>query len=189
MARSIRGVAAAFVLTLALTPIASARTLAGVTLPNSVRAGGARLVLNGSAVYRKFGFKVLVAGLYLPARERDARLILGANRSRRYVSHFVRDVSAKQIRNAWRKGLRENTPGVSEEVQRQYQVLYSWLVDMKPGQEIVFSYRPGFGSSIEIGGRPVGRLPGKAVADAYFAMALGPKPACGESFKRQLLGL
>jgi len=187
--RSIRGLAATVVLTVALTGPAGARTLAGVTLPNSVRAGGARLVLNGSAAYRKFGFKVLVAGLYLPAREHDARLILGADRSRRYVSHFVRDVSAKQIRNAWRKGLRENTPGASDEVQRQFRVLYGWLVDMKPGQEIVFSYRPGLGSSVVIGGRPVGRLPGKAVADAYFAMALGPKPACGDAFKRQLLGL
>lgn len=189
MACPIRGMAAVFALTLALTPLASARTLAGVTLPHSVRAGGARLVLNGSAAYRKLGFKVLVAGLYLPAKEHDARLILGADRSRRYVSHFVRDVSAKQIRNAWRKGLRENTPDASEEVQRQFQILYGWLVDMKSGQEIVFSYRPGFGSSIDIAGRRAGRLPGRAVADAYFAMALGPKPACGESFKRKLLGL
>lgn len=130
-----------------------------------------------------------MAGLYLPAKENDARLILGADRPRRYVSHFVRDVSAKKIRNAWRKGLRENTPSASEEVQRQFQTLYGWLEDMKSGQEIVFSYLPGFGSVIEIGGRTVGRLPGKAVADAYFAMALGLKPAGGGAFKRKLLGL
>jgi len=60
---------------------------------------------------------------------------------------------------------------------------------MEPGQEIVFSYRPSFGSVIEVGGRTVGTLPGKAVADAYFAMALRSRPACGEGFKRKLLGL
>jgi chalcone isomerase-like protein len=173
---------------LVLAAPASARTLAGVTLPDSVRVDGERLVLNGSATYRVLGFKVLVAGLYLPAKQNDARLILGADRSRRYVSHFVRDVSAKKIRNTWRRALRENAPGASEEVQRQFHILYGWLEDMKSGQEIVFSYRPGFGSVVEIAGRAVGRLPGRAVADAYFSMALGPKPACGETFKRRLLG-
>jgi hypothetical protein len=141
------------------------------------------------AVYRKFGFKVLVAALYLPAKESDERLILGADRPRRYVSHFVRGVSAEKIRDVWRKGLRENTPSASEEVQRQFRTLYGWLKDMRSGQEIVFSYRPGSGSVIDIDGRTVGRLPGKAVADAFFAMALGSKPACGEEFKRKLLGL
>ena len=168
---------------------AGARTLAGVTLPDSALADGGRLVLNGSAAYRILGFKVLVAGLYLPAKEDDARLILASDRPRRYVSHFVRDVSAKKIRKAWGKALLENTPSASEEVRREFRILYGWVPDMKAGQEIVFSYRPGFGSVVEIGGRVAGKLAGKAVADAYFAMALGPKPACGQAFKRKLLGL
>ena len=183
-----RSIAAGLFLILAFANLASARTLAGVTLPDSVRVDSERFVLNGLAAYRTFGFKVLVGGLYLPTKENDARQILSTDRPRRYVSHFVRGVSAKKIRNAWRKGLRENTPSAPEEVQRQFQILYGWLKDMKPGQEIVFSYRPGFGSVIDIGGRTAGMLPGKAVADAYFAMVLGPKPACGEEFKRKLLG-
>ena len=173
---------------LAFASLASARTLSGVTLPDSVRVDRERLLLNGLATYRFLGFKVLVGGLYLPAAEHDARLVLGADEPRRYVSHFLRGVSAKKIRKVWRKGLRENTPDASEEVRRQFQVLYGWLEDMKAGEEIVFSYRPGFGSVVEVGGRTVGTLPGKAVADAYFAMALGRKPACGEEFKRRLLG-
>jgi hypothetical protein len=183
-----RSIAAGTVLLLALAGLASARTLARVTFPDSVRVGRERLTLNGLATYRVLGFKVLVAGLYLPAAEHDAGLILDADRPRRYVSHFLRSVSAKKIRSAWRKALRENAPTASGEVLRQFQTLYGWLKDMGPGQEIVFTYRPGMGSVIDIGGRAVGRLPGKAVADAYFAMALGPKPACGEEFKRRLLG-
>ena len=174
---------------LATASLASARTLAGVTLPDSIRFDRESLVLNGLAVYRKLGVKVLVAGLYLPAPAHDPALILRVDGPRRYVTHFVRGVSAKKIRNAWRKGFRENTPGATGEVQRQFQSLYGWLRDMRPGQEIVFSYRPGFGSAIEIGGRTVGTLPGKALADAYFAVVLGPKPALGEGFKRKLLGL
>ena len=162
--------------------------MSGVTLPDSVRVDRQSLLLNGLATYRVLGFKVLVAGLYLPAPEHDARLVLGADEPRRYVTRFLRDVSAKKIRSVWRKGFRENTPDASEEVRRQFQVLYGWLEDMRSGEEIVFSYRPGFGSVVEIAGRTVGTLPGKAVADAYFAMALGSRPACGEGFKRKLLG-
>jgi hypothetical protein len=180
--------ATGIVLMLAFASLASARTTGGVTLPDTVRVDSERLLLNGLATYRVLGFKVLVAGLYLPAAEHDARVVLDADESRRYVSHFLRDVSAKKIRSVWRKGLRENTPNASEEVRRQFQVLYGWLEDMRAGQEIVFSYRPGSGSVVEVGGRTVGTLRGKAVADAYFAMALGPRPACGEAFKRKLLG-
>jgi hypothetical protein len=179
---------AAFAVTLALSTPAQARTLARVTLPDSLAIDGASLRLNGMALYEKFTFNVLVAGLYLERPERSAERVLAADRPRRYVTRFLRDVGAKRIRDAWRKGFRQNSPDASAEVRAQFEQLCGWIRDFRRGEEIVVTYVPGRGSEIEISGARARTIPGKGFADAYFALALGPKPVPGEKFKRRLLG-
>jgi len=160
-----------------------------VTFPDSIAVDGVSLRLNGMALYEKFTFNVLVAGLYLERPERSAERVLAADRPRRYVTRFLRDVGAKRIRDAWRKGLRQNSPDAPAEVRAQFEQLCAWIRDFRRGDEIVVTYLPGRGSEIEISGARVGAMiPGKGFADAYFALALGPKPVPGGKFKRRLLG-
>ena len=140
------------------------------------------------ALYRKLGFPVLVAGLYVSNLESDPTRILRSDSPRRYVTHFLRNVSSKRICDAWRKGLDENTPDASEEVRAQFRTLYRWMRDFHSGDEITVTYLPAAGSRIEISGRQVGAIAGKGFADAYFSLALGPKPGPGDKFKRRLLG-
>ena len=74
-----------------------------VKVPDSVKAGGNDLVLNGLGI-RKATFlnvKVYVAGLYLPQKSGDAGKIIGANQPWQLVLRFVRDVDASDIRDAW----------------------------------------------------------------------------------------
>ncbi len=169
-------------------PQALAREVAGVDLADTIRVEQTLLTLNGAAVFKKFGVRVLVAGLWLEHSEREAATILAADAPRRYVSHFLHGVSAKKIRSAWKKGLEANSPNASPEVRQQFQDLYGWIHDFRSGDEIVFTYVPGQGSVVEINGERVGSVPGKGFADAYFALALGPKPGPGENFKKALLG-
>jgi chalcone isomerase-like protein len=182
-------VLASFAVTLILsTPLhAQARTLARVTLPDTLTADGVSLRLNGMALYQKLTFKVLVAGLYLEGPERSAERVLAADRPRRYVTRFLRDVGAKRIRDAWRKGFRQNSPDAPAEVRAQFEQLCGWIRDFRRGDEIVVTYVPGRGSEIQIPGAKARTIPGKGFADAYFALVLGPKPVPGEKFKRRLL--
>lgn len=159
-----------------------------MTYPDSIVVRDTVLRLNGMALYEKFTFDVLVAGLYLVRPERSAERVLAADEARRYVTRFLRDVGAKRIRAAWRKGLQRNDPNAPAEVRAQFEQLYGWVHDFHRGDEIVVTYVPGSGSEIEVSGARVGTIPGKAFADAYFALALGPKPVPGEKFKRRLLG-
>jgi len=159
-----------------------------VTLPDSIVVEGAVLRLNGMALYEKFTFDVLVAGLYLERPERSAERVLAADAPRRYVSRFLRDVGAKRIRTAWRKGLERNDPDAPAEVRAQLEQLCGWIHDFHRGDEIVVTYLPRRGSAVDISGSRVGVIPGKPFADAYFALALGPRPVPGEKFKRRLLG-
>lgn len=162
--------------------------MAGVEFADSIRAETAMFRLNGVAVYRKFGVRVLAAGLWLDAPRRDAALILHDDAPRRYVTHFLHAVSAKKIRNAWKEGLAANTPGASAEVRRDFEALGGWIHDFRSGEEISVTYLPGRGSLVEIDGIRAGSISGKPFADAYFALALGPRPGLGKSFKKALLG-
>jgi hypothetical protein len=160
-----------------------------LSMPDSLRADAQHLLrLNGSAVYRKFGFKVLVAGLYLPRPEGDAAKILAADEPRGYVSRFLRSVGSKRVCDAWRTGLASNSPNASAKVRAQFETLGGWTHDFRAGNEIAVTYVPGRGSVVVIDGARKGVLEGKAFADAYFALALGPNPSLGAAFKRRLLG-
>lgn len=167
---------------------AGAREVAGVEMRDSVRVERWILKLNGMALYRKLGFPVLVAGLYVSEPESDPARLLGSDSPRRYVTHFLRSVGSKRICDAWWKGLEENTPNASEEVRGQLGTLCRWIRDFHRGDEITVTYVPASGSTVEIGGRRAGVIPGKGFADAYFGLALGPKPSLGKKFRARLLG-
>lgn len=168
---------------------ARARVVAGIEMPDTFRVGGQVLELNGTAVYSKFGIRILAAGLWLDRRESDPSRILGADLPRRYVTHFFHRVSAKRIRAEWLRGLAENSPQAGADVRQQFLTLSGWIHDFHPGEEIAVVYLPGHGSDVEVGGVLMGTLSGKGFADAYFACALGPRPRLGQSFRKRLLGV
>lgn len=170
------------------SPVAHAAVIAGVAMPDTVRTEEGLLTLNGVALYSKFGMKVLVAGMWLDHRERDPDKILTSDLPRRYVSRFLRHVSAQRVCKELKKGLEANTPGASPQVREQFAVLCSWTQDFEAGDEITVTYMPGKGSLVEINGVRKGALIGKGFADAYFGCAIGPKPGLGGKFRKRLLG-
>jgi chalcone isomerase-like protein len=165
-----------------------AATLAGVTLPDKVEVKGQTLVLNGLALRSKFFIKVYVAGLYLTHKEKSAAAILGADEPRRQVMHFLYSVSKAQMCDAWNDGLERNTPKASADVKKAFTTLCSWMEPIPKGHELVLTYVPGEGTTVEVNGKTKGTLPGKAVADAILATWIGPDPDPGADFKKAVLG-
>lgn len=165
-----------------------AGTLAGITLPDSLDVDGQKLVLNGMALRKKVVFKVYVAGLYLPAKEKNSEKILAADGTRCTVMHFLRSVDAAAISEAWFEGLKANTPNHSPELKKQFDTLATLMEDVQEGDKLVFTYLPGKGIEVKVKGKVKATLPGKAFADALFACWIGKKPGPGEGFKQGLLG-
>ena len=172
------------------TPIASAAdtSVAGVALPTAVQVDGQTLTLNGAALRKKAVFKVYVAGLYLPAKERSADRIIAADSPRRMVMHFVRNVAAEPICEAWTEGLAANTPNPSAELRAQFTTLCGYMEGVDERQQLVFTYVPGKGTTVEVKGKVKGIIPGKAFADAMLRTWIGDKPGPGAAFKRSVLG-
>ncbi|HYC59549.1 MAG TPA: chalcone isomerase family protein [Thermoanaerobaculia bacterium] len=180
-----------FVITAALTLAAvsaGAATIAGVKFDDAATVGTQKLVLNGSALRKKFVVKVYAGALYLPSKQNNAAAIIAADAPRRQVMHFLYDVDMAKMAEAWEEGLEANTPNASAEVKTAFRTLGSWMEDMKEGQRIVLTYAPGTGTTVEVNGKNKGTLGGKAVADAILNTWIGPKPGPGADFKKGVLG-
>ena len=178
----------AAVLTLALAVPAQAGTLAGVTMPDSSEVAGQQLALNGMAVRSKLFIKGYVGGLYLPAKETAGAKILAADSPRQMRMHWLYGANKGQICEGWDEGLALNTPNASAELRQQFVTLCSWMSDVKKGEQFVFTYVPGTGTTVEVKGETKGTLAGKAFADALFACWIGAKPSAGGDFKEGVLG-
>lgn len=175
-------------LLLAIAVPASAVEIAGVKLPDTASVGGQNLVLNGAALRTKFFIKVYAAGLYLPAKQKDAKAILAADSPRRMLMHFIYGVGPEKINEAWEEGLAANTPNASAELQGQFKQLTGWMEEVEEGDELAFTYVPGTGTEVVVKGKVKGTIPGKAFADALLACWIGAEPAPGADFKKGVLG-
>ena len=177
-----------FVAVMLVLPLAGG-VLKGVKMDESITVDGKTLLLNGMALRKKMIFKVYVAGLYLPAKEKSAVKILGADTARVTIMHFLRSVGAGKINGAWYDGLEDNTPDHSKELKAKFDTLAKYMEKMKNGGKIVFTYLPGKGTLVKVNGNVKGTIEGKDFADSLFSCWIGEKPGPGKSFKEDLLGL
>jgi len=164
-----------------------AGSLAGVTLPDTVQVGSTTLLLNGVGLRSKYTFKVYVAGLYIPQKSSDSQAILKADTSKRIVMHFVRDVSKSQLTDGFTESFQNNTPDAAKTTKPEIDRLFSALDAVKDGDEIVFTYVPGTGTSVAIAGKEKLTIAAPAFGEMLFSVWLGPKPP-NAGLKKGILG-
>jgi Chalcone isomerase-like len=160
-----------------------------VKVPDSVKAGGADLVLNGLGI-RKATFlevKVYVAGLYLPQKSGDSGKIIGTNQPWQLVLHFVRDVDASDIRDAFGEGFTKNAGDKLAALQPRIKVLNARMVDFKEGHYLSFANDAAKGVAVDVNGAGGGAIEGADFAAALLSVWLGPEPP-NEDLKAGLLG-
>jgi hypothetical protein len=168
--------------------VASAKEIAGVTLPDTLMIGSTALKLNGAGLRKKAMFKVYVGGLYLETPSKDAAAILASNKSKAVRMHFLRDLSKEQLTDAFKEGFEANAKEKATAQQGNVDKFLGWVTDVKEGEELTFSYAPGTGTTVLKGDQPIGVIAGKDFADALYAVWLGPVPPT-EDLKNGMLGL
>ena len=55
-------------------------------------------------------------------------------------------------------------------------VLNGWMSDMKAGQQLIFSFKPGVGVTVDVNGTAKGTIKGDNFVDALFLIWLGNPP-------------
>ena len=166
--------------------LASAREVDGVTFPDQATVGGAVLPLNGVGIRERFMFDIYAAGLYLPAHTSDAAHAIEDDVPKRIEMRFLyKHVTRQQAVDALQWRLVESPAAAS--IQDQVQLFVSWLNDFDRGDQIVFDYVPGTGTSVTLKGESKGTMPGTSFMRAVWGIFLGDKPIT-EALKRGMLG-
>ena len=175
----------ALVTTLALAGLASAATIADVTVPETATLAGQKLVLNGAGLRKKAIFKVYVGALYLPSKTSSADAALAAG-SAKVTMRFMRDVDAGKLRDAWTEGFaNNNAPDEVAKLKARIERFNALFTDVKEGEMIEVDLTNG--ASVTIGGKARGSVEGDDFAKAVLRIWLGPKPP-SDDLKAGMLG-
>jgi len=188
MIRSALGLLAG--LTLALgAGAAHGKECKGVVFPDQVQADAAALKLNGLGLRQATFLRidVYVGALYLAQPSRDADAILRANGPWQLVLHFVRDVGQADLVKAWDEGFENNAKGEIPALKDRIESFKGMMADVKTGERIVMTYKPGAGVQTAVKGTAKGAIAGEDFARALLAIWLGPRPPNAD-LKAGLLG-
>jgi chalcone isomerase-like protein len=173
-------------LVVVLAAPARARTLADVELPDSVVVDGTTLRLNGMGLRQAtpLRIKAYVGALYLKEPSSDAATVIDSRQPKRVTMKFLRDIDGKRMASGWADELRKVGNKIPEDRIAQFSAL---IPDVKTGDTLSFTWRPGTGVDVALNDKPRGSVPGDDFARALFTVWFGPTPG-DENLKRGMLG-
>lgn len=171
-----------------MSPIASAKQIGDVSLPDSLMAGMDELLLNGAGFRKKLFIKVYAAGLYLKEKQTDPQKIMDADKPMAIRMHFVySEVSNKKLVDAWNEGFVNGTGGNITPIKTEIDTFNAYFSQEAKKNDIYdIIYIPEQGVSVYIKGDLKGTIKGLDFKKAVFSIWLGKTPADAKLKKRML---
>jgi hypothetical protein len=165
------------------------KTIEGVNLPETVSFKGTKLHLNGVGIRKAsvlvVKIKVYAAGLYLEKKSSDPHQILSSNQIKQVNMHFLRDVPAKKISNAWTEGFENNCTSRCNEMKPALDKLNAAMTDMKSGNVLSLTFLPD-SLWVQVPEKDPVQIEGKEFQKIILSNWLGPKPP-NEDLKEGML--
>lgn len=172
-----------------MSPMANAKQVGKVSLPDSLMAGKDELILNGAGFRKKLFIKVYAAGLYLKEKQTDPQQIMDEDTPMAIRMHFVySEVSSKKLVDAWNEGFVNGTGGNIAPIKTEIDTFNAFFSKEAQKNDIYdIIYIPDQGVSVYIKGELKGTIKGLDFKRAVFSIWLGEKPA-DSKLKRKMLG-
>ena len=188
MSRSLPVVLAVAIIVWRAGPV-SGKSCVGVVFPEETYVQTGPLMLNGLGLRERALFRigVYVAALYVAQKSTDAHTILTSHTPKQLVLRFLRTVEGADLKQAWEEGFADNAKAQLPALKERIEQLNGWIVTLKRGQEMTFTYKPGVGIEVDVNGTVQGTVEGEDFATAFFAIWLGARPL-NRSVKAGLLG-
>ena len=167
---------------------AGAAEINGVKLPDQVTLQGKTLKLNGTGLRQATILKInaYAAGLYLENAMHDGDAIANSDQSKSIEMVFMRDVSAKQMADAFQEGFDKNCVAGCAELKPHIGKLQGLLKDMKKGETMAYHFL-ATGVEVMIRGQKAGSVGDKAFSHQLIRVWIGKNPPNAE-LKEGLLG-
>lgn len=168
---------------------AHGKECSGVSFPEQMQSEGIALKLNGLGLRQATIFKVnvYVAVLYVLQPSKDANAILKSGAPKELILQFVRDVDGSDLSKGWQEGFENNAKGQLPALKERIQSFKGMMPDVKTGQQLRLTYKPGAGVQVQVNKAVKGTIKGDDFAQALFSIWLGANPPNAE-LKAGLLG-
>ena len=166
-----------------------AAEISGVKLPDQVTLEGKTLRLNGTGLRQAkilLTFNVYAAGLYLENAIHDGDAISSSDQLKSIELVFMRDVTAKQMAEAFQDGFDKNCVADCGRLKPEVSKLQSLLKDMKKGETMAYHFLSD-GVEVMIRGQKAGKLGDKAFSHQLIRCWIGKIPPNAE-LKAGLVG-
>ena len=156
---------------------AQAAEISGVKLPDQVTVGGKTLKLNGTGLRQAtfIKFNVYAAGLYLENTGGNAEAIANSDQTKSIQMVFMRDVTAKQMSDAFGEGFEKNCIAGCAELKSFIPKLQGLMKDMKKGETMAYNFTSD-GVEVMIRGQKVGKVGDKAFSHQLLRVWIGKNP-------------
>ena len=176
------------VLLIALTaPVAWTKSLAGVTMDDSIMVDGHSLKLNGLGLRKKLWIKVYVGGLYLEHPTTNANAAAESKEVKKMVMRFMTNKATKsKMDGGWDEGFEENYAHF-DKIKARVETFKDFFGDMKDGDVVEMTLIPGKGTTVVINGVEKGTIEGDDFQEALVKVWVGPEPPT-DDFKEGILG-
>ncbi|HPC47720.1 MAG TPA: chalcone isomerase family protein [Deltaproteobacteria bacterium] len=171
-----------------LASSAYAVEVAGVDMPDTLKAGDVNLVYNGGGKRTKFGMKVYVASLYLKQKSSDANAIINADEPMAIRLQITSGlVTPDKMKAAIDEGFENSTGGNVAPIQAKIDAFTACFRNLAKDDVYDFVYQPGKGIEILKAGKLVSVIQGLDFKKGLFGIWLCDKPA-QKDLKEAMLG-
>ena len=82
-------------------------------------------------------------------------------------------VGAGDISKGWDEGFARNAKGQLPALKERIATLNGWMADLKTGQKLTFSFKPGAGVKVDVNGTVKGTIKGDDFGKAFLSITLG----------------
>lgn len=154
----------------------------GVNFPAQVSVGGANAAITGVGLRKKAIFKVYAIASYMDASKINKAAdpytqLLTDGPAKQITMHFVRDVDAAKIREAFEESLKSNIPSyATSPAKKNADAFLAAQVDMKTNEEIVLRWTQGGKIEMLAKGQPKATFTDSVLARGIWSIWLGAVP-------------
>jgi len=154
---------------------ADAKVVKNVNIPDSFKAGGTALVLNGTGMRTKFGMNIYIGALYLKAKSADAVRICGADEPMSVRLHIVSGlVTPERMAENTRDGFKKSSGGNMGLYKAGMEKFINTFKDgIKVGDFYDLVYMPGKGTQVYKNGAPRSLVEGLAFKKVLYGIWIG----------------
>ena len=159
-------------------------------LPATLEFDGAKLVLNGSGVRKKYMMSLYDGGLYLESKSSDAAAIIAADKPMAIRLEITSGmITSEKMEEALLEGIDNSTGGNTAPIQEYTDAFMSaFKEEIKDGDNFNIGYTPGKGIDTYKNGTHLKTIDGgMTFKEAVFGIWLGDKPA-DKNLKKGMLG-